>query len=125
MFYRSTPNVLKEKPLNHFLDSKNNSFFYELPHISENINYFISMLSTRTAISSKVVHLNDLKQLPRETEVEFFCLREQNCSSVRQRIFLKDKVSTFIFWLQIVVQTVVAHKIEELDDSRGLVKDVI
>lgn len=58
----------------------------------------------------------DLKQIPRETMVEFISQINDIAYQCGIAFPLEDKISTFMFGLQSAIQTIVAQKTIGLDD---------
>lgn len=113
------PNILKGKALGYFLTSRNAESCTGLCYWQEYVNVFLSAYATTTAILAEVMQFKDLKQLPRETQVEFSAQVNTIAYCCGNEFSLEDKISTHIFGLQSAIQIIAAPETEEFEDMRG------
>lgn len=70
---------------------------------------FLPTYATATATRIKVMRLKNLKKLLGKTEIEFSS-RINEIAYLRDNAFsLADKISTFVFGLQLAIRTIVAQ----------------
>lgn len=89
------------------------------------VKHFLSIYNTTTAIRNEVMKFKDRRQVPPETKIEFSLWENTIAYRCSNAFSLKDKISTFLLWLQSAIQTIVAHETEELDDRRRTFKNLI
>lgn len=117
--------VLQRKVLDNFPAARNASFYTGLRYWLEYVNYFLSTYATTTAIQNKVMCFKDLKQLPRQTEVEFSSRIIEIAYQCGNAFSLENKNFAFDFGLQSNIQTIAAHEMKELENKRRSFESVI
>lgn len=112
------------KAIDPFLEPENASSYFGLRHRPKYANAFPSRTPWPGHLRWAYV-AQSLKTVITWNRVWVYCPREQYCWWMRHWISLENKISTFILKLQGVIQTIVAHKTEELDNVRRSIEKVI